>query len=42
MNEAVELAIVGAGPAGMTWTGTIEVRTDMRVCRQHGARVVAG
>ena len=42
MNEAVELAIVGAGLAGMTWACMVEVRTDMRVRRQHGARTVAG
>ena len=42
MNGAAEPAIVGAGPAGMTWTGTVEVRADMRVCRQHGARAAAG
>ena len=36
MSETAEPAIVGAGPAGM-----VEVRTDMRVRRQHGARVAA-
>ena len=40
MSEAVEPAIVGAGPAGMTPAGTVEVRADMRVRRRHGARVV--
>ena len=39
MNEAVEPAIVGAGPAGMTWAGTIEVRAGMKVRRRYGARV---
>ena len=43
MSEAVEPAIVGAaGPAGMTSAGTVEVRADMRVRRQHGARTAAG
>ena len=41
MNEAVEPAIVGAGPAGMTPAGTVEVRADMKVRRQHGARAAA-
>ena len=41
MSEAAEPAIVGAEPAGMTWTGTVEVRADMRVRRRHGARAVA-
>ena len=41
MNGAVELAIVGAGPAGMTPAGTVEVRADMRVRRRHGARAAA-
>ena len=39
MNEAAELAIVGAGPAGMTWAGTIKARAGMKVRRRHGARV---
>ena len=42
MSEAVELAIVGAGPVGMTPAGTIEVRAGMKVRRRHGARMAAG
>ena len=41
MSETAEPAIVGAGPAGMTWAGTIKARAGMKVRRRHGARTVA-